>query len=90
MNQADIISGLKHNSLISTSKCVDVGSYNVFTPTEILVYQGEPKLRKIPVWKRWRDPANGLWRVTLVDKVENINTEMRLCHEKEMLEIFHE
>jgi hypothetical protein len=75
--QADIVPGLKHNSLFSTSKWVNEGYCTVFMPMEVLVYDKNPEPKKIPVWKGWRDPMNGLWRVLLVDKVENLN----LTHE---------
>jgi hypothetical protein len=80
--------GLKHNSLISTIKWADAGYCTVFMPMEVLMYDGNPEPKKIPVWKGWRDPMNGLWRVPLVDKVKNLNTNMRLCREDETIQIF--
>ena len=46
---------LCHNSLISTSKLADANYHTVFTPDEVLVYDGEVEPTKIPVWKGWRD-----------------------------------
>jgi hypothetical protein len=83
---ADKVPDLQNNSLVSTSKLADENYYTLFTPTEVLVYDGEvtvePKRR--PVWKGWRCKETGLWRVPLVDEVTNVNTQTRLLTEEEM------
>ena len=88
--QGEIVPALKHNSLISTSKLADVNYHTVFTPDEVLVYDGEVSPEKLPVWKGWRDAATGLWRVPLKTEVENNNTDTVLMTEKEMTNMFNE
>ena len=88
--QAEMVPTLKHNSLISTSKLADENYYTVFTPTEVLVYDGKISPTKVPVWKGWRDQSTGLWRVPLCDKVENVNTDTALFTSEQMTESFGE
>ena len=85
--QAELVPTLKHNSLISTSKLADADYHTVFTPTEVLVYDGEVRADKIPVWKGWRDSSTGMWRVPLVNNVWNLNTDTAIMTEEEMKDI---
>ena len=52
---ADMVPTLRHNSLVSTSKLADANYHTVFTPNEVLVYDGEVEPNNIPIWKGWRD-----------------------------------
>ncbi|KAL7482843.1 hypothetical protein ACHAW6_008507 [Cyclotella cf. meneghiniana] len=81
---------LCHNSLISTSKLADANYYTVFTPDEVLIYDGEVEPTKIPVWKGWRDNETGLWQVPLTEKVTNANTQTKLLQQDEMIHAFQE
>ncbi len=85
---ADMVPMLRHNSLISTSKLADANYHMVFTPNEVLVYNGEVEPTKIPVWKGWRDKETGLWRVHLTDEVTNINMQMKLLQQDKMVQAF--
>lgn len=85
--QAELVPTLKHNSLISTSKLADADYHTVFTPTEVLVYDGEVQANKIPVWKGWRDSSTGMWRVPLVNDVKNVNTDTAIMTEDQMNDI---
>lgn len=87
---ADMVPTLRHNLLISTSKLVDANYHTVFTPNEVLVYDREVEASKVPVWKGWRDPESGLWRVPLVEKVTNNNTETKILQHEEMKLAFEE
>jgi hypothetical protein len=49
--QADKLPELVNNSLVATSKLADENYHTVFTPTEVLVYDGEVSPDKVPVWK---------------------------------------
>jgi hypothetical protein len=77
-SQADVLPTLRNNSLVSTSKLADENYHTVFTPTEVLVYDGEVTPTKVPVWKGWRDQQTGLWRVPLRTEVTNQNTDTML------------
>jgi hypothetical protein len=87
---ADMVPTLRHNSLISTSKLADANYHTVFTPNEVLVYDGAVEANKVPVWKGWRDSETGLWRVPLVDKVKNLNTDTKVLQQEEMIQAFNE
>ena len=87
---ADMVPTLRHNSLISTSKLADANYHTVFTPNEVLVYDGEVQQSKIPVWKGWRDQDTGLWRVPLTEEVSNLNTQTKLLQRDEMMQAFQE
>jgi hypothetical protein len=82
----DKVPDLQNNSLVSTSKLADENYSTLFTPTEVLVFDGEVKIepKRAPVWKGWRCNETGLWRVPLVDHVTNVNTQTRLLTEDEM------
>jgi hypothetical protein len=82
----DKVPDLQNNSLDSTSKLADENYSTLFTPTEVLVFDGEVEIepRRVPVWKGWRCKETGLWRVPLVDQVTNVNTQTRLLTEEEM------
>ncbi|KAL7481031.1 hypothetical protein ACHAW6_006707 [Cyclotella cf. meneghiniana] len=62
----------------------------VFTPYEVLVYDGEVEPTKILVWKGWRDKETGLWRIPLTNNVTNINTQTKLLNRHEMIQAFQE
>ena len=81
---ADMVPTLKNNSLVSTSKLADENYHTVFTPTEVLVYDGEVAPHKVLVWKGWRDKATGLWRVPLFNDIKNVNTDTYLCSKEQM------
>eukprot|EP00956_Cyclotella_meneghiniana_P004952 scaffold6096_cov39-Cyclotella_meneghiniana.AAC.8 len=85
---AELVPSLKHNSLISTSKLADANYHTVFTPTEVLVYDGELQVVKVPVWKGWRDNSTGMWRVPLINEVKNLNTDTAIMTEEQMQETF--
>ena len=87
---ADMVPTLRHNSLISTSKLADANYHTVFTPNEVLVYDGAIEANKVPVWKGWQDRETGLWRVPLVNNVTNVNTETKLLQQDEMMQTFGE
>ena len=63
---ANMVPTLPHNSLISTSELTDANYHTVFTPNEVLVYDGAVEANKVQVWKGWRDRKTGLWRVPLL------------------------
>jgi hypothetical protein len=46
-SQADVLPTLRNNSLVSTSKLADENYHTVFTPTEVLVYDGEVTPTKV-------------------------------------------
>jgi hypothetical protein len=71
---------LRHNSLISTSKLANVNYHTVFTPDEVLVYDG----------KGWRDKETGLWRIPLTNDVTNVNTQTKLLQRDELIQAFQE
>jgi hypothetical protein len=87
---ADMVPTLRHNSLVSTSKLADANYHTVFTPNEVLVYDGEVTANKIPVWKGWRDKNTGLWRIPLVDNVTNLNTDTKVLQHDEIKQAFAE
>ena len=88
--QADMVPTLRHNSLISTSKLADANYHTVFTPDEVLVYDGAVQPTKIPVWKGWRDKDTGLWQIPLTNDITNVNTQTKLIKRDEMGQAFHE
>ena len=69
-SEADLVPTLQKNSLISMSKLADENYHTLFTPTEVLIYDGSVDATKTPVWKGWRDPSNGLWRIPLRTKTQ--------------------
>ena len=69
----DIVSVLKHNSLMSVIKFVDASYITVLTPEEVLIYGGnEVKLRESgqAILTVRRCKTSGPWRVPLKPKVE--------------------
>ena len=86
----DIVPTLSHNSLISTSKLADENYHTVFTPTEVLVYDGEVDPKKAPVWRGWRDTDSGLWRIPLQQEINNLNTDTVIMTEEQMKQTFGE
>ena len=88
--QADMVPTLKNNSLVSTSKLADENYHTVFTPTEVLVYDGEACKSKTPVWRGWRDKESGLWRIPLQQQVNNVNTDTVIMTESQMKATFEE
>lgn len=88
--QADKVPALVNNSLVATSKLADENYHTVFTPTEVLVYDGEVTPEKVPVWKGWRCKQTGLWRIPLCNEVNNLNTETMLLTEEQMNAAFGE
>ena len=87
---ADMVPALHHNSLISTSKLAVSNYHVVFTPDKVLVYDGEVKPTKIPVWKGWRDKQIGLWRVPLTNNVTNVNTQTKILQQDKIIQAFQE
>jgi hypothetical protein len=82
----DKVPDLQNNSLVSTSKLADENYSTLFTPTEVLVFDGKVDIdpKRMPVWKGWRCKETGLWRVPLIEQVTNVNTQTRLLTEEEM------
>ena len=89
---ADKVPDLQNNSLVATSKLADENYHTVFTPTTVMVYDGDKDPRyQVPIWTGWRCKETGLWRVPLVETVNNVNTETRLLQpHEEMLQAFNE
>jgi hypothetical protein len=88
---ADKVPELQNNSLVATSKLADENYHTVFTPTAVMVYDGEnDPSYQVPIWKGWRCRETGLWRVPLVETVNNVNTDTRLLQPEEMLQAFNQ
>eukprot|EP00804_Cyclotella_cryptica_P020393 CCRYP_012628-RA/>CCRYP_012628-RA protein AED:0.35 eAED:0.35 QI:0/-1/0/1/-1/1/1/0/376 len=87
---ADMVPTLCHNSLISTSKLADANYHTVFTPDEVLVYDGEVEPTEIPVWKGWRDKDTRRWRIPLTNDITNVNTQAKLLQCDGMIQAFQE
>ena len=68
----DMVSELKHNSLISGAKFADTNYITVLTPTEVLIYDGNDiriSVSEEEILRGWRDNATGLWRVPIQPNV---------------------
>jgi hypothetical protein len=68
--RADVLPGLRHNSLVSVEKFADASFTTIFHPHSKGVTVHQPgtfkvKLLHKPVLQGWRD-ANGLWRLLQV------------------------
>ncbi len=66
--QADVLPGLRHNSLVSVGKFADTSYTTIFHPRGKGVTVHQPgtfkvKLLHKPVLQGWRD-ANGLWQLS--------------------------
>jgi hypothetical protein len=61
----------------------------VFTPDEVLVYDGDIQPTKIPVRKGWRDKITGLWQIPLTNDITNVNRQTKLLQCDEMIQAFH-
>jgi hypothetical protein len=89
---ADSIPSIK-TSLISTSKLADAGYFTVFDKDEVNVYDATTtsiKPTNQAVLTGWRDKKTGLWRVPLVNQIDNENTDTYLLSKNESNNIANE
>ncbi len=73
----DMVPGLKHNSLLRSSKFADVGYSTVLTPTAVHIYDGDvyQSIPKDAVLRGWRNKPSGLWRIPLKDTTAPAKSE---------------
>jgi hypothetical protein len=76
-NELLITPGVSQHSLLSTGKYVDANYITVFDKDTINVYNANNTVitvTKEAILQGWRDKDNKLWRIPLVDLVQNQNT----------------
>lgn len=74
----ELVPAMKQDMLISVGKFADVGYITIFDGEEVNIYDGlraNLKIHEKEVVKGWRDPAMGLYRIPLKEKVDNLNTD---------------
>ena len=69
-------------TLLSVGQFADAGYVTVFDDQSVKIFDGTIGLTKDAVIRGWRDPASGLYRIPLKEKVENWNTDTVLLDEE--------
>ncbi|KAL7478346.1 LOW QUALITY PROTEIN: hypothetical protein ACHAW6_006995, partial [Cyclotella cf. meneghiniana] len=69
-------------TLLSVGQFADAGYVTVFDNQSVKIFDGSIELTKDAVIRGWRDPASGLYRIPLKEKVENWNTDTVLLDEE--------
>jgi hypothetical protein len=73
-----ITPGVSQHSLLSTGKFADANYITVFDKDTVNVYDANDTIitvTKDAILRGWRDMSNKLWRIPLVDVVQNMNTD---------------
>ena len=73
-----ITPGVSQHSLLSTGKYADANYITVFDKDTVNVYNANNTIitvTKDAILRGWRDTDNKLWRIPLVDVVQNVNTD---------------
>ena len=77
-NELHITPGVSQHLLLSTGKYADVNYITVFDKDTANVYDANDTIitvTKDAILRGWRDTDNKLWRIPLVDVVQNVNTD---------------
>ena len=77
-NELHIIPGISQHSLLSTGKYADDNYITVFNLDTVNVYDANDTIITVTrdaILQGWRDTDNKLWRIPLVDMVQNQNTD---------------
>jgi len=77
-NELHITSGISQHSLLSTGKYADANYITVFDKDTINVYDANDTIITVmrdAILRGWRDTNNKLWRIPLVEMVQNLNTD---------------
>ncbi len=78
-NELHITPGVSQHSLPSTGKYADANYITVFDKDTVNVYNANNTVitvTKEAILRGWRDKDNKLWRIPLVDMVQNQNTDI--------------
>jgi hypothetical protein len=73
-----ITPGVSQHSLLSIGKYADANYITVFDKDTVNVYNANNTIitvTKDAILRGWRDTDNKLWRIPLVDVVQNVNTD---------------
>ena len=73
-----IVPEVTTNILISTGKFADANYITIFDKDEVNVYDANNtkiSVSRDAILRGWRDKESGLWRIPLVHKVQNENTD---------------
>ena len=77
-NDIHITPGVSQHSLLSTGKYADANYIRVFDKDSVNVYDANDTIITVTrdaILRGWRDTNNKLWRIPLVDFVQNLNTD---------------
>ncbi len=77
-NDIHITPGVSQHSLLSTGKYADANYITVFDKDTVNVYDANDTIITVTrdaILRGWRDTDNKLWRIPLVDMVQNLNTD---------------
>jgi hypothetical protein len=77
-NKLHITPGVSQHSLLSTGKYADANYIRVFDKDSVNVYDANDTIITVTrdaILRGWRDTDNKLWRIPLVDMVQNLNTD---------------
>jgi len=73
-----ITPGVSQHSLLSTGKYADANYITVFDKDTVNIYDANDTIITVTrdaILRGWRDKSNKLWRIPLVEVVQNVNTD---------------
>ena len=76
-NELHITPGVSQHSLLSTGEYADANYITVFDKDTVNVYDANDTIITVTrdaILRGWRD-TNNMWRIPLVDMVQNLNTD---------------